>query len=101
MDFDESVETCDVIMLLRVQHERHFVQMTFSKEGYNQEYGLNTERYEKMKEGAIIMHPAPMNRDVEISSELVEAGKSRIFNQMENGVYMRMSILENILKERQ
>ncbi|WP_462420439.1 aspartate carbamoyltransferase catalytic subunit [Salinicoccus sp. Marseille-QA3877] len=101
MDFDEAIETCDVIMLLRVQHERHFVQMTFSKEGYNKEYGLNMERYEKMKKDAIIMHPAPMNRDVEISSELVEAGKSRIFSQMENGVYMRMSILENILKESQ
>ena len=59
------------------------------------------ERYEKMKEDAIIMHPAPMNRDVEISSGLVEADKSRIFSQMENGVFMRMSILENILKERQ
>lgn len=99
IDFDEAVETCDVLMLLRVQHERHFVQMTFSKEGYNVEYGLNPARYEKMKDEAIIMHPAPVNRDVEISSELVEAKKSRIFSQMQNGVYMRMSILENILKE--
>lgn len=100
IDFDEAVETCDVLMLLRVQHERHFVQMTFSKEGYNAEYGLNPERYGKMKDGAIIMHPAPVNRDVEISSELVEAEKSRIFSQMQNGVFMRMSILENILKEK-
>lgn len=100
IDFDEAVETCDVLMLLRVQHERHFVQMTFSKEGYNAEYGLNPERYARMKDGAIIMHPAPVNRDVEISSELVEAEKSRIFSQMQNGVYMRMSILENILKEK-
>ncbi|MCD2136594.1 aspartate carbamoyltransferase catalytic subunit [Salinicoccus halitifaciens] len=100
IDFDEAVETCDVLMLLRVQHERHFVQMTFSKEGYNAEYGLNPARYEKMKDEAIIMHPAPVNRDVEISSELVEAEKSRIFSQMQNGVYMRMSILENILKEK-
>jgi aspartate carbamoyltransferase catalytic subunit len=99
IDFDEAVETCDVLMLLRVQHERHFVQMTFSKEGYNAEYGLNPARYEKMKDEAIIMHPAPVNRDVEISSGLVEAEKSRIFSQMQNGVYMRMSILENILKE--
>lgn len=100
IDFDEAVETCDVLMLLRVQHERHFVQMTFSKEGYNAEYGLNPGRYAKMKDEAIIMHPAPVNRDVEISSELVEAEKSRIFSQMQNGVYMRMSILENILKEK-
>lgn len=99
IDFDEAVETCDVLMLLRVQHERHFVQMTFSKEGYNAEYGLNPARYEKMKDEAIIMHPAPVNREVEISSELVEAEKSRIFSQMQNGVFMRMSILENILKE--
>ena len=47
-----------------------------------------------MKEGSIIMHPAPVNRDVEIASELVECERSRIFKQMENGVYVRMAVLK-------
>lgn len=99
LDFDEAVTTCDVIMLLRVQHERHMVSREFSKEGYNLEYGMNEARVEKMKDNAIIMHPAPVNRGVEIEDYLVESEKSVIFRQMENGVFMRMSILEKILKK--
>lgn len=53
-----------------------------------------------MKRGAIIMHPAPVNRDVEISDELVECERSRIFQQVRNGVFTRMAILETILKGR-
>lgn len=52
-----------------------------------------------MKPSAIIMHPAPINRDVEIDSELVECDRSRIFKQMENGVYARMAILKSALEE--
>ena len=99
LDFDTAVETCDVIMLLRVQHERHMVSKEFSKEGYNKEYGMNDSRVKKMKQGAVIMHPAPVNRGVEIKDHLVESEKSVIFKQMENGVFMRMSILEKILKK--
>jgi len=53
-----------------------------------------------MKENAIIMHPAPFNRGVEIADELIESPKSRIFKQMENGVYVRMAVLEAVLKGR-
>lgn len=100
-DFDEVIESSDVVMLLRVQHERHEVNGIFSKEDYHQTYGLTVERERKMKDGAIIMHPAPFNRDVEIASELVECDRSRIFKQMENGVYVRMAITEMILKGRE
>lgn len=100
-DFDEVIESSDVVMLLRVQHERHEVSGIFSKEDYHQTYGLTVERERKMKDGAIIMHPAPFNRDVEIASELVECDRSRIFKQMENGVYVRMAITEMILKGRE
>lgn len=88
-------------MLLRVQHERHKVNKSFSKEGYHQEFGLTIEREKQMKESAIIMHPAPVNRDVEIASELVECDRSRIFEQVRNGVYTRMAIMETILKGRE
>lgn len=94
---DDIIEDLDVLMLLRVQHERHDGSTSFSKEGYNKTYGLTEERYQKLKDSAIVMHPAPVNRDVEIDNDLVEAPKSRIVAQMQNGVYVRMAIIEAIL----
>lgn len=100
MPIDEVVQTVDVIMMLRVQHERHHDgKQLFSKETYHQKYGLTKERANLMKESAIIMHPAPVNRDVELASELVEAKQSRIVTQMTNGVYARMAILEAVLTD--
>jgi len=98
--WDELIEDSDVVMLLRIQHERHVVNKSFSKESYHEQYGLTFEREARMKKGAIIMHPAPVNRDVEIASELVECERSRIFEQVRNGVFVRMAILETILKGR-
>lgn len=94
---DEIVDRVDVLMLLRVQHERHDGDGGFSKETYNNLYGLTEERYKRLKDTAIIMHPAPVNRDVEIDGQLVEAPKSRIVRQMQNGVFVRMAILEAIV----
>ena len=94
---DEIVEKVDVMMLLRVQHERHDGKESFSKEGYHLEYGLTNERATRLQKHAIIMHPAPVNRDVELADELVESLQSRIVAQMSNGVFMRMEILEAIL----
>ncbi len=98
--WEDVLEDSDVIMLLRIQHERHAVSKNFSKDGYHDEFGLTAEREKRMKTGAIIMHPAPVNRDVEIADELVECERSRIFQQVRNGVYARMAILETILKGR-
>ncbi|WP_311053891.1 aspartate carbamoyltransferase catalytic subunit [Enterococcus faecalis] len=94
---DEIVEKVDVMMLLRVQHERHDGKESFSKEGYHLEYGLTNERATRLQKHSIIMHPAPVNRDVELADELVESLQSRIVAQMSNGVFMRMAILEAIL----
>lgn len=91
---DEAVEWADVVMLLRIQHERHAEHMQLSKEEYLAKYGLTKERYGRMKKRAILMHPAPVNRGVEIDSDLVEAEKSRIFKQMENGVLVRKAVLK-------
>ncbi len=98
IDFDTAVKTMDVIMLLRIQHERLKGEMVMSKEDYNEKFGLNSKRVEEMKENAIIMHPAPFNRNVEINDDVVECRKSRIFKQMENGVYVRMAVVERSLK---
>lgn len=97
LPIDELIDKVNVVMLLRVQHERHDPNESFSKEEYHQQYGLTIERAAKMKEKAIIMHPAPVNRDVEIADSLVESYKSRITTQMSNGVFVRMAILEAIL----
>ncbi|MFC7392486.1 aspartate carbamoyltransferase catalytic subunit [Scopulibacillus cellulosilyticus] len=94
VDIDEAVKTADVVMMLRIQHERHNQGMNLSKEDYHKQYGLTLERERLMKPGSIIMHPAPVNRGVEIADELVEAKRSRIFKQINNGVAVRMSVLE-------
>jgi aspartate carbamoyltransferase catalytic subunit len=97
---DEAIESSDVVMLLRIQHERHHQNEQFSKMEYHQMYGLTIEREKRMKPNSIIMHPAPVNRNVEIASELVESNRSRIFKQMENGVYVRMAVLKRALENR-
>ena len=60
-------------------------------------YGLNLDRVNQMKDNAIIMHPAPVNRGIEIADDVVECSKSRIFKQMTNGVYVRMSVISKVL----
>lgn len=86
----------DVVMLLRVQHERHQNNNDDTKTDYHAQFGLTNERAQQMKATAIIMHPSPVNRGVEIADELVESKRSRIVTQMQNGVYARMAILEAI-----
>ena len=93
-EFDDVLTCVDVVMLLRVQHERHGEVMPLSKEEYHARFGLTVEREHMMKASAIVMHPAPFNRGVEIADEVVECERSRIFKQMENGVYVRMAIME-------
>lgn len=95
MDIDEIVKWADVVMMLRIQLERHDVE--FNKDNYLQEYGLTKERVSMMQDHAIIMHPAPINRGIEIDDELVESEKSRIFKQMTNGVLVRKVLIKRAL----
>ena len=99
-ELDKVLEDMDIVMLLRVQHERHDGTMVLTKDEYHQKYGLTVEREKRMKEGAIIMHPAPFNRGVEIADEVVECNRSRIFKQMSNGVFIRMACLHRSLKNK-
>ena len=98
VELDDVIEEVDVVMLLRVQLERHKASHHEIQAQYNAMYGMNMERYNRLKDNAIMMHPAPINREVEITSDIVEAPKSKIFPQMTNGVYMRMSILKYVLE---
>ena len=100
MQFDDLVKEVDVLILLRIQHERHEKSFNFKSEDYLKKFGLTKEREAKMKPTSIIMHPAPINRGVEIDSELVECERSRIFKQMQNGVFARMAILKYDLENR-
>lgn len=100
-DLDSLIPEVDVLMLLRIQHERHQQKKSFSTKEYLKHFGLTKDREQKMKSTAIIMHPAPINRGVEIDSDLVECQQSKIFKQMENGVFARMAILKNILEKKE
>lgn len=100
MPFDDLLKEVDVLMMLRIQHERHQDNVKFSESEYLKRYGLTKEREKKMKPNAIIMHPAPINRGVEIDGDLVECKRSRIFKQMQNGVFARMALLKYTLEKK-
>ncbi|MFA1015391.1 aspartate carbamoyltransferase catalytic subunit [Dubosiella newyorkensis] len=94
ISMDEGVQWADVVMMLRIQKERGASLEGMSDEDYLDLYGLNLRRYKMMKPQAIIMHPAPVNRGVEIDDSLVECPQSRIFKQMENGVLVRKAVIK-------
>jgi aspartate carbamoyltransferase catalytic subunit len=93
MPFPDILPKCDIIMMLRIQTERHTKIYNFSKQEYNKYYGLNTQNFNMIKPSAIIMHPGPVNRNVEISDNLVECKNSRILKQVKNGVFIRMATI--------
>ncbi len=90
---DEAVTDADVIMMLRVQLERQNM-LPFPKNEYFQFYGLGIEHLKHAKPDAIVMHPGPINRGRELSSEVADFPRSVILNQVENGVAVRMAVLE-------
>ncbi|MDR1240919.1 MAG: aspartate carbamoyltransferase catalytic subunit [Oscillospiraceae bacterium] len=97
--FPEILTFCDVIIMLRMQHERHNVKCSITEEEYNKLYGINKESVKKLKLKSIIMHPGPVNRGVEILDEFIECEKSRIFNQVENGVFVRMALIDYVVSK--
>lgn len=97
LPLEEAIAASDVVMMLRIQLERHDQTYVSSREEYHQRYGMTEERIHLMKPGAILLHPAPVNRDVELAGSLVEHPRSKIFAQMTNGVWIRMAVLERAL----
>ncbi|WP_422660400.1 aspartate carbamoyltransferase catalytic subunit [Paenibacillus sp. EC2-1] len=94
----EQALKADVVMMLRVQLERHHEGLISSNAEYREHYGLTEERASKLSGHTIIMHPAPVNRNVEIDDVVVECSRSMIFNQMANGVPVRMAVMERAMK---
>lgn len=97
-DLVSSITDADVVMLLRIQKER--IDEIYSEKEYINKYQLNSQILKKYAPNAILMHPGPVNREVEITSELLDSdlGKT-ILEQAQNGVYTRMAILKYLLGE--
>ncbi len=102
-NLDRAVEGADVIMMLRIQLERQAKNFFPSIREYRNLYSLTAQRFQKAKKDAIIMHPGPINRGVEISADMADCAKSVILKQVENGVAIRMAVLYLLLggKERE
>jgi len=92
-DFDEAIDGVDVIMMLRIQKERQQNFLFPSEREYAQRYGLNLARLKRAKPDAMIMHPGPLNRGVEITPDVADSINSVILSQVTNGVALRMALL--------
>ena len=97
-NMQEAIAGADVIMMLRVQLERQH-EAAFPANEYFQFYGLRPEHMEQAKPEVIVMHPGPINRGREISSEVADSQRSVILNQVENGIAVRMAVLERVLAQ--
>ena len=93
LDLKSALADADVVMLLRIQHERQTSTHFPSLGEYKSLYGLNQERASWLKPGAIIMHPGPVNRGVELDSSLADSDRSVILQQVANGIFNRMAVI--------
>jgi aspartate carbamoyltransferase catalytic subunit len=96
-DLDATLPKSDVVMMLRVQRERMTAAYFPSEREYSRRYGLDTTRMALLPEHAIVMHPGPMNRGVEIAAEVADSARSTIVEQVANGVSVRMAVLYLLL----
>lgn len=92
-NLQETLKWCDVANMLRVQHERQDIQYFPTIREYSKQYGLTRERLEQLDKNIVIMHPGPINRGVEISTDVADSDHSIILHQVENGVAIRMAAL--------
>ena len=97
-DLDEALPEADVVMMLRVQHERMAASYFPSAREYSRRYGLDLRRTAMLNDQAIVLHPGPMNRGMEIAAEVADDPKrSMIVEQVTNGVSVRMAVLYLLL----
>lgn len=93
LNLRKALEWCDVANMLRVQNERMDISYFPSVREYVQQYGVNRELLDSLKKDIVIMHPGPINRGVEITSDVADSKQAVILNQVENGVAVRMAVL--------
>ncbi|MGB0980961.1 MAG: aspartate carbamoyltransferase catalytic subunit [Winogradskyella sp.] len=89
----KALEWCDVANMLRVQNERMAISYFPSTRDYTQQYGINKELLDSLDKKIVIMHPGPINRGVEITSDVADSEQAIILNQVENGVAIRMAVI--------
>ena len=99
-NFDEALEWCDVVNMLRIQNERMNRSFFPSVREYVKSYGLNNDRLNKLGREIIVMHPGPINRGVELTSEIADSRNSIILDQVENGVAVRMAVIYLLAKKK-
>lgn len=96
-DFDSAIENADAIMMLRLQRER-MADVPAGEQRYFARYGLTAERLLRARSDAVVMHPGPINRGVEIASDVADGPQSVILDQVANGIFVRMAALAALLE---
>lgn len=96
-DFDAMLEGVDAVMMLRLQRERMEEGLVASLEDYHDRYGLTVQRLARAAPDAVVLHPGPINRGVEITDEVADGPQSLVLRQVSNGVAIRMAVLETLL----
>ncbi len=96
-DFDSALDGVDAVMMLRLQRERMEEGLVPSLEEYHRDYGLTEARLRRAAPDAVVLHPGPMNRGVEIDDDVADGPQSLILRQAANGVAVRMAVLEEVL----
>ena len=96
-DLDDVLPKCDVVYLLRMQLERQHEALVPSLREYSSRFGLDRARFERLPEHALVMHPGPMNRGVEIAADVADLPRAVITQQVRNGVAVRMAVLYQLL----
>ncbi|HEY4529895.1 MAG TPA: aspartate carbamoyltransferase catalytic subunit [Luteimonas sp.] len=96
-DLDEAIDGVDAVITLRLQRERMEDGLVESLDGYHRDYGITAERLRAAAADAVVMHPGPINRGVEITDEVADGSRSLILRQVANGVAVRMAVLERLL----
>ena len=96
-DMVDGLDDIDVVMMLRIQRERMDGQLIPSEQEYFNRYGLTEEKLQYAKEDAIVMHPGPINRGLEIASSVADSPRSLILEQVTNGIAVRMSIMAKLM----
>ena len=99
-NFDDALQWCDVVNMLRIQNERMNKSFFPSLREYVKSFGLNYERVNRLNRDIIIMHPGPINRGVELTSEIADSKNSIILDQVENGVAIRMAVIYLLAKQK-
>ena len=89
----KALNWCDVANMLRIQLERQDLQFFPTLREYSQMYGLNKERLDALDKKIVVMHPGPINRGVEITSDVADSSQAIVLDQVENGVAIRMSVI--------